>query len=55
MQIPKLRMFSSLALAVVLLAFSGSIALAQDTTATAGSRTIASGQKLQDQRRSHST
>lgn len=46
MQIPKLRMFSSFALAVVLLAFSGSIALAQDTTATAGSRTIASGQKL---------
>jgi len=46
MQIPKLRMFSSLALAVVLVAFSGAIALAQDTTATAGSRTIASGQKL---------
>jgi outer membrane protein OmpA-like peptidoglycan-associated protein len=39
-------MFSSLALAVVLLAFSGSIALAQDTTAAAGARTIASGQKL---------
>ena len=46
MVIPKLRMFSSLMLAVVLLAFSGSIALAQDTTATAGSRTIASGQKM---------
>lgn len=46
MTIPKLRMFSSFALAVVLLAFSGSIALAQDTTAAAGSRTIASGQKL---------
>ena len=35
MPIPKLRMFSSLALAVVLLAFTGSIALAQDTTAAA--------------------
>jgi len=46
MQIPKLRMFSSLALAVVLVAFSGAIALAQDTTSTAGARTIASGQKL---------
>lgn len=46
MTIPKLRMFSSLALAVVLLGLSGSIALAQDTTAAAGSRTIASGQKL---------
>jgi OOP family OmpA-OmpF porin len=45
MQIPKLRMFSSLTLAVVLVAFTGSIALAQDTTATAGARTIASGQK----------
>lgn len=46
MQIPKLRMFSSFTFAVVLVAFSGAIALAQDTTATAGSRTIASGQKL---------
>jgi OmpA-OmpF porin, OOP family len=46
MQIPKLRMFSSLTLAVVLIAFSGSIALAQDTTTAAGARTIASGQKL---------
>jgi len=45
MQIPKLRMFSSLTLAVVLVAFTGSIALAQDATATAGSRAIASGQK----------
>jgi outer membrane protein OmpA-like peptidoglycan-associated protein len=39
-------MFSSLTLAVVLVALTGSIALAQDSTATAGSRTIASGQKL---------
>jgi OmpA-OmpF porin, OOP family len=46
MQIPKLRMFSSLALAVVLVACAGAIAMAQDTTAPAGSRTIASGQKL---------
>jgi outer membrane protein OmpA-like peptidoglycan-associated protein len=46
MKIPKLRMFSSLMLVTFLLAFSGSIALAQDTTATAGSRTVASGQKM---------
>ncbi len=45
MSIPKLRTFSSLTLAIVLLACSSAIALAQDTTATAGSRTIASGQK----------
>ena len=36
MIIPKFRMFSSLMLFVVLVAFSGSIALGQDTTATAG-------------------
>lgn len=46
MIIPKFRMFSSLMLVVVLLAFYGSIALGQDTTATAGSRSIASGQKV---------
>jgi outer membrane protein OmpA-like peptidoglycan-associated protein len=46
MAIPKFGMFSSLMLAVLLLAFSGSIALAQDTTAPAGSRTIASGEKM---------
>ena len=46
MSIPKLRMFSSLALAVVLIACTGAVALAQDTTAAAGSRTIASGQKI---------
>ena len=46
MPIPKIRMFSSLMLAVFLSAFSVSIALAQDTTAPAGARTIASGEKL---------
>jgi len=46
MAIPKLRMFSSLTLAVVLMAFSASIGLAQDTTATAGARSIPSGQKV---------
>ena len=46
MAIPKLRMFSSLMLAVFLVAFSGAIALAQNTTSTAGARTIASGQKV---------
>jgi OOP family OmpA-OmpF porin len=46
MAIPKFRMFSSLMLAVFLLAFSASVAFAQDTTATAGSRTVASGEKM---------
>jgi OmpA-OmpF porin, OOP family len=46
MAIPNLRMFSSLMLAVILLAVSASIATAQDTTATAGSRTVASGEKM---------
>jgi outer membrane protein OmpA-like peptidoglycan-associated protein len=46
MAIPKFRMFSSLALAVLLTAFSAFIAVAQDTTPTAGARTVASGQKL---------
>lgn len=46
MVIPKFRMFSSLMLAVLLLAFSSSIALAQDTTSTVGSRTVASGEKM---------
>jgi OOP family OmpA-OmpF porin len=45
MAIPKLRMFSSLMLAVFLVAFSGAV-LAQDTTSTVGSRTVASGQKV---------
>jgi outer membrane protein OmpA-like peptidoglycan-associated protein len=43
---PKFRMFSSLMLAVLLLAFSASIAVAQDKTSTAGSRTVASGEKM---------
>jgi len=46
MAIPKFRMFSSLMLTVFLLAFSASIAVAQDTTPTAGARTVASGEKL---------
>jgi len=46
MVIPKFRMFSSLMLAVLLLAFSASIGFAQDTTSTAGSRTVASGEKM---------
>ena len=46
MVIPKFRMFSSLVLAVFLLAFSASIVLAQDTTNPAGSRTVASGEKI---------
>ena len=50
MAIPKFRMFSSLMLAVLLLAFSASIAFAQDTTSTAGARTVASGEKNENQR-----
>jgi len=46
MAIPKAKMFSSLMLAVFLLAFSASVGFAQDTTPTAGSRTIASGEKM---------
>jgi OOP family OmpA-OmpF porin len=46
MAIPKAKMFSSLVLAVFLLAFSASVSFAQDTTPTAGSRTIASGEKI---------
>ena len=46
MPIPKFRMFSSLMLAVCLLAVSASLAIAQDTTPTAGARTVASGQKM---------
>jgi len=46
MAIPKAKMFSSLMLAVFLLAFSASVGFAQDTTATAGSRTVASGEKI---------
>jgi OmpA-OmpF porin, OOP family len=46
MPIPKFRMFSSLMLTVFLLAFSASIAVAQDTTNPAGARTVASGEKM---------
>lgn len=46
MATPKFRMFSSLMLTVFLLAFSASVAFAQDTTPTAGSRTVASGEKM---------
>src|SRR5712691_8928778 len=46
MVIPKFKMFSSFVLAVSLSAFSASIAFAQDTTPTAGSRTVVSGQRM---------
>ena len=46
MVIPKFRMFSSLVLAALLLAGSASFVVAQDTTNPAGSRTIASGEKM---------
>lgn len=46
MAIPKLRMFSSLMLALFLVAFSSAIGLAQNSTSTAGARTVASGQKV---------
>ena len=46
MSTPKFKMFSSLMLAVILLAFSTSIAFAQDTTSTAGSRTVANGERM---------
>ena len=46
MAIPMFRMLSSLMLAAFLLAGSASLALAQDTTNPAGSRTVASGEKM---------
>jgi len=46
MAIPKFRMFSSLVLVLGLLVFAAPLALSQDTTATVGSRTVASGQKM---------
>jgi OmpA-OmpF porin, OOP family len=46
MSIPMYRLVSSLMLAVFLLAGSASLALAQDTTSTAGSRTVVSGEKM---------
>ena len=42
----KLRLFSLLTLTTCLLVFSASVAFAQDTTNQAGSRTVASGQKM---------
>jgi outer membrane protein OmpA-like peptidoglycan-associated protein len=46
MAIPKFRIFSSLMLAVLLSVFAASIALAQDTTNTAGSRTVQNGERM---------
>lgn len=46
MAIPKIRMFSSVMLAVFLLAFSVSVVFAQGATSTASSRTVASGEKI---------
>ena len=47
MKIPKFKVFSSAAvLALGLLFFSTPLAYSQDTTATTGSRTVASGQKM---------
>src|SRR5882724_1539464 len=46
MPIPKFKMFPSLMLAISLLAFSATAAVAQDTTATVGARTVVSGQKM---------
>jgi OOP family OmpA-OmpF porin len=46
MQIPKLKMFPTLMLAISLLAFSAIAVVAQDTTATVGARTVVSGQKM---------
>ncbi len=46
MAIPKFRMFSSLILAVSLLALSAVAVVAQDTTNPAGSRSVVSGQKM---------
>lgn len=46
MAIPKFRTFSSLALVLGLLIFSAPLALSQDTTATVGSRTVVSGEKM---------
>lgn len=46
MAISKVRMFSALTLAVFVLAFSASIAFAQDNTSAAGARTVQSGEKI---------
>lgn len=46
MVIPKIKKFSSLVLVMGLLIFCAPMALAQDTTSPAGSRTVVSGQKM---------
>ncbi len=46
MAIPRFKMFSSFALVLGLFVFSAPLAFSQDTTATVGSRTVASGQKM---------
>ena len=46
MVFPKFRMFSSLTLVIGLLVFAAPAAFSQDTTATVGSRTVVSGQKM---------
>jgi OmpA-OmpF porin, OOP family len=46
MEIPKFKMFSTLVLALGLLIFSAPFAYSQDTTSAAGSRTVASGEKM---------
>ena len=46
MPIPKFKMFSSLMLAVLLLAFSTAVTFAQANTPAAGSRSVASGEKM---------
>jgi OOP family OmpA-OmpF porin len=46
MAIPKVRMFSSIILAISLLGFSASSAFAQTATSTVSSRSVASGEKM---------
>jgi OmpA-OmpF porin, OOP family len=46
MAIPNFKMFSSVVLMLGLLIFAAPLAYSQDTTGTAGSRTVASGQKM---------
>jgi OmpA-OmpF porin, OOP family len=46
MAIPKVRMFSSIMLAIFLLGFSAFSAFAQTTTSSASSRSVASGEKM---------
>ena len=46
MVFPKFRMFSSLTLVIGLLVFAAPAAFSQDTTATVGSRSVVSGEKM---------